>query len=212
MKTITRGESEARLASMEAAELVALQQALDRGYMDLSQHSDRVAHYCAITALRLGMSETDAERVAVAGALHDVGKTEVDGEILLQPGPPTPEQWDQIKQHPALGYVKLRGAGLDDIATWVLCHHERMDGLGYPRGLEAAQIPIAARILSVVDAYDAMVTDRVYRAARPPHEAVAELRECAGTQFDPVVVEAFVAALRRRWKRATRARIGRARV
>ena len=190
----------------DAATMIELQQALDTRYMDLSAHGDRVAHYCAITAAQLGVSDADAERVAVAGALHDIGKTGVDEEILLDPGPPTPEQWDQIKQHPAIGYVRLRAAGLEDIATWVLCHHERMDGLGYPRGLEGDRIPLASRILSVVDAYDAMVTDRVYRAARPPHAAVAELRECAGTQFDPVVVEAFVAALRPGWSRATRLR------
>ena len=192
------------VASAQTTTRDELLRTLGGRYMDLSRHGDRVAHYCEITARRLGMSAADAERVAIAGALHDVGKAEVDEAILTQSSTPTPEQWDRIRQHPALGYVKLRAAGLDDIARWVLCHHERMDGLGYPRGLEADEIPLEARILSVVDAYDAMVNDRVYRAARPAAEAVAELRACAGTQFDPVVVEAFVAALRPDWIRAAR--------
>jgi putative nucleotidyltransferase with HDIG domain len=193
----------------EAVALVALQHALETRFMDLSQHGDRVAHYCALTARELGMDEVDAERVGLAGALHDIGKTTIDPQIFLQAGPPTPEQWDQIKQHPGAGYEILRSAGLDDVATWVLCHHERLDGLGYPRGLEAHQIPVASRILSVVDAYDAMVTNRVYREARAPHAAVAELRACAGTQFDPLVVETFVTVIRPSWTRAVRTRIGR---
>ena len=206
MRVSTREGVRSGAASTETATRDELRQAREIRYMDLSRHGDRVAHYCEITARRLGMSEDDAERVAIAGALHDVGKAEVDETILNKSGTPTPEQWDEIRQHPALGYVTLRAAGLDDIAGWVLCHHERMDGLGYPRGLEPEEIPLAARILSVVDAYDAMVSDRVYRAARPPHEAVDELRACAGTQFDPVVVEAFVAALSPEWVRAARMR------
>lgn len=188
--------------------LVELQRALETRYLDLSQHGDRVAHYCAITAVELGMDAAHAERVGLAGALHDIGKSALDEEILLHPGPPTPEQWDHIKQHPETGHDLLIEAGLDDVALWVLCHHERVDGLGYPQGLEADRIPLESRILAVVDAYDAMVTDRVYRAARSPHAAVAELRDCAGTQFDAAVVEAFVTALRPWWTRASSPLIG----
>jgi HD-GYP domain-containing protein (c-di-GMP phosphodiesterase class II) len=204
MRFSTTDGSRSRVTGAETTTGHELRQALEVRYMDLSRHGDRVAHYCEMTARRLGMSAAEAGRVAIAGALHDVGKTEVDEAILKQTGTPTPQQWEQIRHHPAFGYVKLRAAGLDDVARWVLCHHERMDGLGYPRGLTGDEIPIAARILSVVDAYDAMVSDRVYRAARPAHEAVAELRACAGTQFDPVVVEAFVTALRPEWIRAAR--------
>lgn len=204
MRVRTKEGLRSGVASAETATGGGLREALEVRYMDLSRHGDRVAHYCEMTARRLGMSAADAERVALAGALHDIGKAEVDEAILSQTGTPTPEEWDQIRHHPAFGYVRLRAAGLDDIASWVLCHHERMDGLGYPRGLEGDEIPLAARILSVVDAYDAMITDRVYRAARPAHEAVAELRACAGTQFDPVVVEAFISALRPEWVRAAR--------
>jgi HD-GYP domain-containing protein (c-di-GMP phosphodiesterase class II) len=175
--------------------LVEVKQALERRYLDLTRHGDRVAHLSGLTAGLLDLEPATIERIRLAGALHDVGKASIDAEILLNPGPPTPEQWDQIRQHPRIGFELLVRAGLDDIAAWVLAHHERVDGLGYPRGLEGDRIPIEAKILAVADAYDAMLTHRVYRAAMAPDEAVAELRDCAGTQFDPTVVDVFITAL-----------------
>lgn len=175
--------------------VLALKRALEGRYLDLTSHGDRVAHLSGITAQRLGMGPVAVRRIRLASALHDIGKAAIDEEVLLQPGPPTPEQWDQIKQHPRIGCELLLHAGLDDIARWVLDHHERIDGLGYPRGLEGDQIPIESKVLAVADAYDAMLTDRVYRPAMPPDRAVGELRDCAGTQFDATVVGELVAAL-----------------
>ena len=100
-----------------------------------------------------------------------------------------------MTRHPEIGARILEHAGLRDIAAWVLAHHERLDGRGYPSGLAADEIPLEARILAVADAYEAMIADRPYRAGMPAEEARAELERCAGTQFDPTVVEAFLGTL-----------------
>jgi len=189
------GEREIEESGRAARAVVELERTLESRYLDLTRHGHRVAHLSGITARLMDLDELTVERIRLAGALHDIGKAAIDEEVLLQPDPPTPAQWEQIRQHPRIGFEFLVRAGLDDIARWVLAHHERVDGLGYPRGLDGDRIPLEAKILAVADAYDAMLTDRVYRAAMQPELAIAELRDCAGTQFDPTVVEAFIAAL-----------------
>ena len=137
------------------------------------------------------------ERLALAGVLHDVGKIGVGDAVLCKPGPLDDEEWAQMRKHPELGARLLAGAGLGDIAEWVFAHHEQLDGSGYPLGLESEEIPLEARVLAVADAYEAMTSERPYSAALSHAEAAAELRRCAGTQFDPQVVEALLAALPR---------------
>jgi HD-GYP domain-containing protein (c-di-GMP phosphodiesterase class II) len=133
----------------------------------------------------------------LAGVLHDIGKIGIPDSILKKPEALDEHDWIEMRKHPELGARILQGAHLDDIAGWVLAHHERPDGQGYPVGLAAGQIPLQARILAVADAYEAMTNDRVYRAAMPESEARAELKRYAGTQFDAEIVELFVKLLER---------------
>ncbi len=177
--------------------LLVLTQTLEERYSDLAHHGRSVASYCALTARELGLDAEEVERVALAGELHDVGKVGVADEILRKPESLSDEEWRQVKRHPQIGADLLVSSNLDDIAEWVLAHHERPDATGYPHGADADEIPLQARILAITDAYDAMRTDRVYQRGCTHEEAAAELRSCAGSQFDAGVVEAFLQALDR---------------
>jgi HD-GYP domain-containing protein (c-di-GMP phosphodiesterase class II) len=146
-------------------------------------------------ARELGFSGAEAERVRVAGVLHDIGKIGVADSILQKPGPLTDAEYEAMKKHPEIGARILGGSGMADIRQWVLCHHERPDGRGYPAGMAGDEIPLEARILSVGDAYEAMTSDRVYRKAIGPEAAREELLRWAGAQFDAEVVDAFLRAL-----------------
>lgn len=161
----------------------------------LEAHGEAVGRLAAATARRLGFGEPEVSDLLLAGRLHDVGKLALDERILYKPGPLDDDELAAIRRHPLIGARLLREAGLRRIATWVLCHHERPDGRGYPIGLELAEIPAPARILAAADACDAMLTDRVYRPALRPHAAVLELRRGSGRQFEPPVVEALLAEL-----------------
>jgi diguanylate cyclase (GGDEF)-like protein len=146
-------------------------------------------------AHELGLAADQVERVRVAGVLHDIGKLGISDAVLLKPGRLEPHEWDEIKRHPELGARILEHANLRDVAAWVLSHHERIDGAGYPRALAGGDIPLEGRSLAVADAYEAMTADRPYRRALGEDEARAELRRGAGTQFDPDVVAAFETVL-----------------
>jgi HD-GYP domain-containing protein (c-di-GMP phosphodiesterase class II) len=129
--------------------------------------------------------------VHAAGVLHDIGKLGIADAILHKPGALDDREWQEIRRHPEMGARILEHANLRDVASWVLSHHEWLDGSGYPRALGGDAIPLEGRILAVADAYEAMTADRPYRAALSAAEARAELRRGAGTQFDPAVVAAF---------------------
>lgn len=187
----------ANSASQAAKPLLMLSQVLEQRYSDLAFHGRSVAGYSAMTARELGMPDHRVERVALAGELHDVGKVGVDPEILCKPGALTPDEWRQIERHPQIGADLLLSSNLDDLAGWVVAHHERPDGTGYPYGAPDDEIPLEAKIIAVADAYDAMRTNRVYREAMTHDAAAAELAELAGTQFDADVVAAFLRPLAR---------------
>jgi HD-GYP domain-containing protein (c-di-GMP phosphodiesterase class II) len=175
--------------------LLVLTETLEERYSDLAHHGRSVAGYCAMAARELALDSDAVERVALAGELHDVGKVGVADEILRKPEPLSTEEWRQVMRHPQIGADLLVSSNLDDIAGWVLAHHERLDSSGYPYGAEQDDIPLQSRIIAVADAYDAMRTDRVYKRALIHSEAADELRKCAGSQFDPVVVDAFLRGL-----------------
>ncbi|HKG90688.1 MAG TPA: HD domain-containing phosphohydrolase [Gemmatimonadaceae bacterium] len=157
-------------------------------------HCEMVSRYARLIAERLGLGERDRHITCYAALLHDVGKIAVSDGILNKPGPLSPEEQMLIRSHVRVGHDLIRKVeALREVADVVLHHHERYDGTGYPDGLKGDSIPVASRIVAVVDAYCAMITKRSYKDAYQPDWALAELRRHAGTQFDPRVVDAFLA-------------------
>jgi len=179
------------------ATVLALAEALDVRDRDSARHSHTVGRYAELTARELGLPADAVERVRLAGMLHDVGKIAVSNVLLSKPESLTEDEWSEIRRHAEIGARILANARLTDIGEWVLAHHERPDGDGFPFGLSNGDIPLEARILGVADAYEAMTSRRPYRPALSHEEARAELLRNAGTQFDPEVVEAFVQALKK---------------
>jgi HD-GYP domain-containing protein (c-di-GMP phosphodiesterase class II) len=159
-----------------------------------SHHAERVAELALDLTVAVDPLLAAAEGIGHAYLLHDVGKVGIPDEILIKPGVLTPVQLRVMRTHTTLGEELVRRIRfLSPVVREVVgCHHECWDGSGYPRQLVGHQIPLAARILAVADAYDAMTHDRPYRDALPPNWALAELKRCAGTQLDPVVVQAFL--------------------
>ena len=156
-------------------------------------HSERVAFLSRALAQAAKLSPTDCERVYLAGLLHDVGKIGVPDAILCKPGKLTNEEFDALKRHPEIGVRILSPVRQTrDLMPGVLYHHERIDGRGYPDGLAGKSIPLLGRIICLADCFDAMTTNRTYRAALPLPVAISEVRRCAGTQFDPHLAELFV--------------------
>lgn len=156
-------------------------------------HSERERRMAGLAAKELKLPEDAVLEVEYAALLHDIGKIAIDRSILLKPSRLTPVEYDEMKKHPAAGYEILAPVGfLKNTALMVLHHQEWFNGKGYPKGLKGEEIPLGARIVSVMDAWDAMTSDRPYRKALSREAALAELRKGAGTQFDPEVVEVFI--------------------
>jgi two-component system, cell cycle response regulator len=169
-----------------------LLQALQERHPDLGAHLDDVGRLAAATAAKLGLSEEQAEQLRTTGELHDVGKVAIPDAILNKPGPLDASEWKFVRRHSEIGERIVAAApALGEVALLVRATHERWDGGGYPDGLAAQEIPLGARIVAVCDAYDAMISARPYQQAMDTAAALHELRRCAGTQFDPDVVEAF---------------------
>jgi putative two-component system response regulator len=159
-------------------------------------HVERVTRYAVATGRELGLRGEELRQLWVGALLHDVGKIGVPDHILGKPTGLTDEEYEIMKRHPQIGAAIMeRSAFLRPALPGVLHHQERWDGLGYPGGLKGEEISLAGRILSVADTFDAIVTSRPYRTGQTVEVAVAELRRCAGTQFDPIVVDAFIRAL-----------------
>ena len=187
-----RGVDETHLAT-----LLSLAEALDLRDTGTAAHSRTVGRYCGLIATELELSPERVKRVEVAGVLHDIGKIGLPDAILQKPGKLGRSELAEIRTHPEIGAQVLSGRGLEDLRSWVLAHHERPDGKGYPAGLGDELIPLEAKILAVADAFEAMTADRVYRSGMGTRAARAELLRCAGTQFDARVVAAFMAVLDR---------------
>lgn len=177
--------------------MLVLAEAVDLRGGGSMAHSEAVGRYAEMIAGEMGLDDERVARIKLAGLLHDIGKVGVSDAVLQKAGPLDGVERDEVQMHCELGSRLLTGAGLDDLAAWVLAHHERPDGLGYPARLEAAAIPLEARILAVADAYEAMVADRAYRSGIGADQARAELGRGSGTQFDEVVVDALLRALDR---------------
>ena len=171
---------------------------LDAAMVASAPQASSVSSLCAMIAEELGLGHERAERVALAGRLHDVGKVNVPRSVLEKPGPLDPAEWEHVRRHPELGARMLTAREFDDVRPWVLFHHERPDGRGYPFGLKAPDIPLEAAIVGVCDAWSALTSDRPYRRALRSHKAATVLVRGAGTQWD----ERCVGALLRVYERA----------
>ena len=187
------GEAERARERSYVEAIGAVMAAVDRRDQESAGHSYRVAYYAVALARNLGLEGDELRAVEWGALLHDVGKIAVPDEILRKTGPLTEREWQIMRQHPRWGYEMLVDVEfLQPALDIVYNHHERWDGSGYPRELQGEDIPLAARIFSVVDTFDAITSDRHYRGARSHWEAVAELERVAGAQLDPHIVESFL--------------------
>jgi response regulator RpfG family c-di-GMP phosphodiesterase len=181
------------LESTYSQTLWTLVAALDAREHETSDHSQRVVRYTLATARRLGYPEAQLPDLGRGALLHDIGKIGVPDAILLKPGKLTAEEWVEMRRHPQIGFNILQSIDfLEGPAEMVLCHQERWEGGGYPRGLSGEAIPLSARIFAISDTFDAMTSDRPYRRRQTPDAARAEITRCAGSQFDPRCAEAFL--------------------
>jgi len=183
--------------------LAALIRALDAREKEVGSHSERVMAYARLLAEAAGIDERGRSILAKGALLHDIGKIGVSDNILLKPGKLDPAEWEVMRQHPKVGFEILTGIRyFSGAAELVLSHHERYDGTGYPHGLTGEAIPISARIFALVDTLDAMTSDRPYRKALTFEAVRREVVECSGRQFDPKLVQVFLAISKASWEAA----------
>ncbi|MCG3117524.1 MAG: response regulator [Candidatus Manganitrophus sp. SA1] len=171
----------------------ALAQAIEAKDLYTRGHCDRMVEYALAIAERLGLSAEEKKHLGYGAALHDIGKIGIHELILNKSGKLTDKEYEIMKAHPMLGAEIIKGVDfLSPVVPMIYYHQERYDGKGYPEGLSGEQIPIGARIIAILDTFDAMTSDRPYRKALPMEVAFAELRRCTGTQFDPTIVETLI--------------------
>lgn len=182
-----------KLEEITMATVAALEKATELSDSETGHHILRVANYSALFAERTGLDSALVEKIRLYAPLHDVGKVGVPDKILKKKGKFTDEEYDEMKKHTTFGFELLKVAQAESVACNIaLSHHERMDGSGYPKGLQGDQIPVEAKIVAVADVFDAMTNDRCYKDGKPPSLALKLISEELAHQFDPAVVEAFV--------------------
>ncbi len=185
--------AEEQITALRSSVICAFNQLLDLKDLNTGVHSTRLAEWGMRVGQELGLEEAELQNLEVAALLHDIGKMGIPDSILRKPGRLDPDEYALMKKHPEYGWAVLRMLpGFERAALDILHHHENFDGKGYPAGLQCSEIPVVSRIVSVIDAFDAMVSSRPYRAGLPHEEAVRRLIESSGTQFDPAVVQCFI--------------------
>lgn len=186
-------ELEEQQSVLRNSVICAFNQLLDLKDINTGVHSTRLAEWALRVGRKMNIPESHSYQVEVAALLHDIGKVGVPDAILKKAGKLTDEERALINRHPEYSWSILRlFPGLEDASLYALHHHENMDGTGYPAKLKGPDIPLVSRIISVIDAYDAMVSNRCYRKGLPHSEAVSRLLSSSGTQFDSAVVQAFI--------------------
>ena len=184
---------EENLAVLRTSVVCAFNQLLDLKDLNTGVHSTRLAEWALHVAEELGLDENSLGDLEVAALLHDIGKVGIPDAILNKPAKLTSEEYALMKKHPEYGWAVLRQIpGMERASLVILHHHENFNGGGYPSGLRGEEIPLGSRIVSVIDAFDAMVSSRPYRQGLPLEEAERRLLEASGTQFDPDVVKSFL--------------------
>ncbi len=182
-----------QLIQSQRATAITLAKAIEKRDRYTGGHTDRVTEYAKLTAKQLDWPEERLAVLELAGHLHDVGKIGVPDAVLNKPGKLTVEEFEMMKAHPEIGEQIIRGIDfLEALVPYVLYHHERYDGKGYPKGLSGEAIPIEGRLLAVSDTFDAMTSSRPYRKQLDPERAIEEIKRCSGTQFDPNIVGVFL--------------------
>jgi putative nucleotidyltransferase with HDIG domain len=190
---IHRNQLNERLSNLSIETVLALSRTLDARDSHSGSHGKRMAGLSEQMAMKYHLSVRETRELCWAALLHDIGKIGVEDQILYKAGPLTEREWEVMKAHPEIGAQMIRGlSGMENIASLILSHHERLDGSGYPRGLRGEEIPLGARIIAVVDSYSAMTEGRPYRRAKTHNEAIGELLDLAGTQYDSEVVRTFI--------------------
>jgi len=183
--------------SMRHQTIKAIVESLNEKNKREKEHSEHVSILAGKIAVAMGLSNQKVKEIQMTGLLHDIGKIAIREKLLNKKGKLTTEEYEEIKRHPESGYQILKSVdAYSSIAEDILSHHERYDGLGYPKGIKGKEIPLVARIIAIADAYDAMVSDRSYRKGISKEDALKEIKEHAGTQFDPIISEIFVEMLR----------------
>lgn len=191
--TLRVKELEDQLVSLRASLVCAFNQLLDLKDLNTGYHSTRLAEWSVRVAQELGLEESRFADMEVTALLHDIGKIGVPDSILKKPAKLTEDEYELMKKHPEYGWAIVRlFPSFEHVSHFVLHHHESWDGKGYPGGLKGTEIPMGARIISVIDSFDAMVSSRPYRSGLPLEEAIRRLIMGSGTQYDPQVVQCFI--------------------
>lgn len=160
---------------------------------ETEEHEERLKLFCAEVGKAMELSENELHDLELSAMLHDIGKIAISDSVLNKPGNLTDEEWCEMKRHPEIGYrIAQSVPELNQVAVNILSHHERFDGSGYPRGIKGNEIPLMSRIVSVADAFDAMISDRPYRSGMSESNAFEEIKKNEGTQFDPKIAEKFI--------------------
>ncbi len=184
-----------KLLQSQKSIVIILAKAIEKRDYYTAGHTDRVTEYAIKTGEQLNWPKERLAVLELAGHLHDVGKIGVPDAVLNKPGKLTAEEFEMMKAHPEIGEQIIRGNDfLESLLPYILYHHERYDGKGYPKGLAGEAIPIEGRLLAVSDAFDAMTSSRPYRKGMDPEAAIGEIKRCSGTQFDPKIAEVFLEA------------------
>jgi putative two-component system response regulator len=193
LKAAATSEREAQEAHLDTVQRLAV--AAEYRDEGTAAHIRRISSYCALLAQQLGMPGGEAENFQHASSMHDVGKIGIPDAILLKPGKLTPREWEVMKEHSAIGARILSGSSSEVLRAGeviAISHHERWDGRGYPHGLAGGGIPLLGRVCAVADVFDALTSERPYRAELPPEQAVEIMAEGRGTHFDPDILDVFL--------------------